>query len=361
MRKVSVRPYRDAAKPHLRFYVSIPRDGKRARKFFGNRAEAELFARELRVELEELGIRASRLTRDARAEALACLERLAPHDTTLTQAVEFYLRHAEVRRRSRPIPELLVEFEGQRLLAGRSASYARSIRYRVGLLAKSFPCTPAEVAPPDLEAWLHGLPVAAMTRSSIRRTVGTFFEWCRKRGWCESNPVESVPVPTVRHRPPSILTPDRYRELLLASEGEIRAFLVLGGLCGLRSVEISRLDWSAVRLDRGHIDLSGNVTKTATRRLVDILPAAGAWLRPLAEESGPVVGKGFDQRLKKWRRDRPWPNNALRHSFASYHLAHFENPHKTRLQTGHSDRVLFAHYREIVSREDAAAWWGSAP
>ena len=46
----------------------------------------------------------------------------------------------------------------------------------------------------------------------------------------------------------------------------------------------------------------------------------------------------------------PWPKNALRHSFASYHLAAHKNAAETALQLGHMDaRVLFAHYRELVS------------
>ena len=56
-----------------------------------------------------------------------------------------------------------------------------------------------------------------------------------------------------------------------------------------------------------------------------------------------------------------WPQNAPRHSFCSYHLAMHQNAGKTALEAGHSEQMLFAHYREIVTREDAAAFWGIRP
>jgi integrase len=57
-----------------------------------------------------------------------------------------------------------------------------------------------------------------------------------------------------------------------------------------------------------------------------------------------------------------WPRNALRHTFASCHLAHFQNAGKTALQLGHTEsRTLFAHYRELVKSRDAATFWNIFP
>lgn len=58
----------------------------------------------------------------------------------------------------------------------------------------------------------------------------------------------------------------------------------------------------------------------------------------------------------------PWPNNALRHSYASYHLAHFRNAAKLSLEMGHTDqRLIFAHYRELVKPQAAAVYWSIMP
>ena len=56
-----------------------------------------------------------------------------------------------------------------------------------------------------------------------------------------------------------------------------------------------------------------------------------------------------------------WPNNVTRHSFVSYHLAAGENAGKTALEAGHSEQMLFAHYRELVTPEEAKAFWAIVP
>ena len=57
---------------------------------------------------------------------------------------------------------------------------------------------------------------------------------------------------------------------------------------------------------------------------------------------------------------KEWPDNALRHSFASYHLAAGQDAAATALQLGHTEsRTLFAHYRELVRAE--GAYWQIKP
>jgi len=56
-----------------------------------------------------------------------------------------------------------------------------------------------------------------------------------------------------------------------------------------------------------------------------------------------------------------WPHNVMRHSFVSYHLAAFGNAGKTALEAGHSEQMLFAHYRELVTPEAAREFWAIRP
>jgi integrase len=59
---------------------------------------------------------------------------------------------------------------------------------------------------------------------------------------------------------------------------------------------------------------------------------------------------------------KSWPTNALRHSFASYHLAHHKNAASTAAELGHTSPVmLYRHYREVVLPDAAAAWWQVVP
>jgi integrase len=46
----------------------------------------------------------------------------------------------------------------------------------------------------------------------------------------------------------------------------------------------------------------------------------------------------------------------------SDHLAQHEDAAKTALQMGHtSNAILFNHYRDLVDREEAAAYWNILP
>jgi integrase len=49
------------------------------------------------------------------------------------------------------------------------------------------------------------------------------------------------------------------------------------------------------------------------------------------------------------------PQNGLRHSFASYHLAKFRDAPRVALDLGHvSPRTVFNHYREVATPEELA-------
>ena len=59
---------------------------------------------------------------------------------------------------------------------------------------------------------------------------------------------------------------------------------------------------------------------------------------------------------------REWPQNALRHSFASYHLAHFNDAALLALELGHTNsNLVFQHYRQLVKPKQAERYWKIAP
>ena len=56
-----------------------------------------------------------------------------------------------------------------------------------------------------------------------------------------------------------------------------------------------------------------------------------------------------------------WPHNALRHSFGSYHYAQYRDENRTAAEMGNSPAVVFRHYRALVKREAADAFWMLRP
>ena len=58
---------------------------------------------------------------------------------------------------------------------------------------------------------------------------------------------------------------------------------------------------------------------------------------------------------------RPWPGNALRHSYASYKLAKWPDAAALALEMGNSPAVILRHYRSLVNPAAAKAFWNLTP
>jgi integrase len=57
-----------------------------------------------------------------------------------------------------------------------------------------------------------------------------------------------------------------------------------------------------------------------------------------------------------------WPNNGLRHSYASYRLAAIHDAPRVAAELGHtSPQMLYSTYRELVLPEEAGRYWRIAP
>ena len=63
---------------------------------------------------------------------------------------------------------------------------------------------------------------------------------------------------------------------------------------------------------------------------------------------------------EKWGLKK-WPHDCMRHSFCSYYLAYHEDAAETALQAGHTEGVLFKHYRALVEKEEAEKFWKLMP
>ena len=189
----------------------------------------------------------------------------------------------------------------------------------------------------------------------------TFFAYALVRNYCTENPIAKIPKPKTPDAPIEVFTPEQVRALLDAAEPSILPCLAIGAFAGLRHAEIDRLHWSEVKLDRNFIEVTALKSKTASRRLVTIQPNLKAWLAPLVRSKGRVQPPN-SRKLREAAQCRAGiekcPTNALRHSFASYHLAKFQDAPALALQMGHTTTaMLFSHYREVVTTEAAEAYW----
>ena len=182
-----------------------------------------------------------------------------------------------------------------------------------------------------------------------------------KRGYLGSNPVGPIERVKLTDKEIEILTVEQTTQFLNTLPDKALPYFTIGAFAGLRPREIERLEWADVQLSEGFIRVRAKVAKTASNRLVDIQPNLKAWLSSLAKPSGPVTPPNLRRiRLAAQQKSglQRWPQDGLRHSFASYHLAHFRNINDLATQMGHTDtKLIFRHYRSVVSKDEAARFW----
>src|SRR5262249_50858509 len=154
------------------------------------------------------------------------------------------------------------------------------------------------------------------------------------------NPVAGATKAKVTSSPPGILTVDEAARLLEAATPDVLPYIAIGLFAGLRSAELERLDWSEVDFESGLIEVTAQKSKTASRRFVPMQDNLRQWLLKLHKHAGNVTPFGFAYLVAQARKRagiNEWPSNALRHSFASYHLAHFNDINTLTLQMGHTN------------------------
>ena len=376
MKKTKTRLTEVKTKGRPLYCVTWPKLGKgRNRQHFSNKSEAETFLEQKLIEQENYGIAALAFNERQRAEYLECSEKLAPFNATLRDAVEFYLPHLRATNRSCAAKELVEEILKAKAADGASKRYLSDSRSRLKQFAKSFDGKPvAEITTTEIDHWLRSLSdsatgelLAPITRNNFRRVLNVAFNFARNRGYCVDNPAAKSAKAKAVETPAGILSVEETSRLLENAPEKSVAYIAIGAFAGLRRAELERLDWKEVDLQSRLIEVTAKKAKSARRRFVKIKPNLLLWLKPYAKPHGPVTPSGYRKLLARSRRAagiQSWPNNALRHSFASYYLAHFNKAGAAELalELGHTNaNLVFQHYRQLVKPKDGKRYWSIVP
>jgi integrase len=247
------------------------------------------------------------------------------------------------------------------------------LRSRLGQFSESFDGKPvAEITAAEVDQWLRSLSdketgnrLAATTRNNFRRVLIVAFNFARERGYSAGNPVEKAARAKVIESAIGILTVEDTAHLLESAASELVPYIAIGAFAGLRRAELERLDWREIDLQAGLIEVTAKKAKSARRRFVRLQPNLAKWLQPYAQLSGNVAPLKYRELLDAAREAagiEQWPHNALRHSFASYHLARFNDAAALALELGHTNsNLVIQHYRQLVKPKQAERYWNVAP
>lgn len=345
-------------------------NGKGERLFFDTKQEAEAKADTLRIERRNNGTAALAIPTKLRIEAVECAARLAAVGTSLTEATDFFILHARPDAGAKSVTEVVATWLREKERAGRRPEYLRVQKHVFGNFAATFgPREIHTISNQEISDWMNSHPWKLRTRENYRRNLSNLFGFAIRHHHCATNPLSRIERATLDDTPPGILTvPEATRLLSTAitwSGGVLLPYVAIGLFAGLRASELAGLEWSDISLEERTIEVRAHVAKSRARRIVSISHSLAAWLGPYLQASGPITPPFFKRLWKNLRKEAGfpvWPKNALRHSFASYHVAFHHDAPRTSLEMGHDNpNQLFQSYRELVKPTDAERYWQIEP
>lgn len=253
--------------------------------------------------------------------------------------------------------------------AHRRPKYVDSLRLYLTAFAKGRETTLiSQLTADDLEDWFAMRGEQPATRNSNIGRFSSLFEYARRRKWVPENICADVEKSFCERGVPVIMSVENCRLLMNRArefEPDLIPYFALALFCGIRPDEIKRLNSRDISLERGFVEISAATSKTRRRRLVTINATARAWLE--LNSTLPIMNWRRKFRRvrsnlirKKWVAAIPWHHDILRHTAASMMFT-THGSIVTARELGHSEQMLFTHYREMVSPQDAEAFWQILP
>lgn len=220
-----------------------------------------------------------------------------------------------------------------------------------------------------IEAWLAEREAKLSTRIGNIGRLSALFAYAVRRGWLSSNPCRQLERIRIEPARPAILTPEQCERLMRwvqFHKPSAMAYFALALFVGVRPEETEKLTWDALD-ERGKlIVIDAAVSKVRHRRIVELHPTALEWIQAARNcESVLPMGRMTRRRLIKEARAvlgfTTWPQDVLRHSCASYLMATYRDSARVADWLGNSPSILLRHYRELVTAENAVAFWSIRP
>lgn len=264
------------------------------------------------------------------------------------EAVEEFIAADEPRTRA---------VDGQRAQLSPKYAYNRAIQLR--RFAGTFPNTAVcELGKTHLDAFMGSLGTfSSKSRNHHRQAVRQFLQWCVRKDFLASThrmgEADTMRPEHANGAEVLFYTPKEFAQLLEAADESMRAVIAIGGLAGLRTAELLRLDWADVWRVPGHVEVTSSKSKTRQRRLVEVRPALASWLKPFRAFTTGKLSSLTERAFQRGFRELceltkvPRKTNGLRHAFCSFHYALHSNENQTAAQAGNSPAMVHSNYKGL--------------
>lgn len=362
------------------FRVDGRLDGKRIRKNFSTRTEADAERRVLQVQRlqGDAGVRTAitRLTDEQLHEAEAAFLRLKGAPQSLLEYLDCGLVNFRGPQQQKPLCEAVTDYLATKqkafertLLSGRQL---RSIRNELASFQRRFPqealsaFTPALLLP-----YLERGNPSLKTYNNRRGLLSTLFKFALLKDWVVKNPIEKTPHHRINHRRGSAvtITAEQAAKLMAYVEGyeggEMVPYFAICLFAGIRPCvrfgEITKLQAESVKLETGVIHIEPEVSKVRMKRLVTIQPNLSAWLHAYPSKKFPLIPPNAVNMHRNICSKFGLTHDVLRHSFISMFVAKYRSMGEAALQAGNSESIIRKHYLDLKSKEEAEQFFGILP
>ncbi len=329
-------------------------------------------ARQQELEAEFIGMQpvtrlaATDLTAEQLKQSESAFLRIGDH--TLSFVVDFFLKNYRATAIEMSLADAREQFIAAKTQANKRPRTIGDLDARIGQLVKAHPLKKVHEITTDDVAALINKPDGMQTRKNLRTVLSTFFTWCVAKKFCPASPVASVEKITVDNPEPEILTIGDCRKLLESAkdykDGVCLPYVALGTFCAIRPAELARISWDDIDLEEKTVTLSAKIAKMRKKRIVEISDNAVELLLPHAIKKTPIQGSNWRKDFEKVRELAglsAWPQDVMRHTGISHHLAIHQNEGKTAAWAGNSPNVIQKHYKGLVKATDAKDFWQIKP
>ena len=177
-----------------------------------------------------------------------------------------------------------------------------------------------------------------------RAILSGVFSTAIKHDWCDANPVSRVEVPEVVETPIEPLSIEEVERLEAAAQlpehRDMQLSLHLMLYCGIRPTEVSRIDPERdIDWQNQRVVVRPTTSKTGGGRVVPLRCGNIDALRHDIPRRWVHRWRAL-RKAAGWNQSHAWQADACRHTFATYHAAHFRNFPALQLEMGHRDCTL---------------------
>ena len=369
------------------FQVSWNIDGKRFSRFFRTEKERDQFATEMTPYFGEGTSEILKLDLPTVGDVISINRKRG--DTTFKEIWDFWERHHKVRAVLTLFQACDKYVRDMWQKNERSKAYILHTRKILERLCDSYGDRLLEtITRIELDDWIASLPFGAVTKKNHRSTIRAAWTYFERSEWIDKNVAVGLQPQKIVEREIEFLTVGETEKLLRANEiedPEVCGLIALGLFAGMRSSAIARVEYSEIDFKAKGILTPAEKTKKGRRNYIENLPDnLWAWL-----EQTPKSAFGWSERKWKKRKEIAFrraglllnsqdiqrlkikgidakiilpPKNALRHSFATYHVAWKRNFQDTALIMSHrGTAILFNHYKGNTSKEEAEKYFNIYP